>query len=253
MTARSAAPILTVRDLSVRYGSKPVLKGVSFTVAEGEAYGIVGESGCGKTTLLRALCNLASRESGEILFYNKSIDISCMADVLQLVFQDSYGALNPYHTVDRILAEALEIRGVGDIEERVLSALGDVGLESGLRFRYPHQLSGGQRQRVAVARALMLAPRMLLLDEPTSALDVSVQAEILNLLARRRREEGLTYLFVSHDLGVVAHMCGRIAVIYDGEIVEELAVTDLRAGRASHGYTRELLAASRGYGRGAAE
>jgi peptide/nickel transport system ATP-binding protein len=171
---------------------------------------------------------------------------------LQMVFQDPYASLHPRHTVDRALAEPLRIHGIGEREPRILRALREVGLGPEHRFRYPHQLSGGQRQRVAIARALILEPGVLLLDEPSSSLDVSVQAEILNLLQRLRRERSLTYVLVSHNLAVVAHLCSRVAVMNAGRFLEELDVATLRARRTQHPYTAQLLRASEGYDRAAA-
>jgi len=172
--------------------------------------------------------------------------------LLQFVFQDPYASLHPRQTVDDILREPLEIHHVGGIEEKVKAAIADVGLLPIHRFRYPHQLSGGQRQRVAIARALILKPPVLLLDEPTSALDVSIQAEILNLLAKLRQSYSLTSILVSHDLAVVAHLCNRIAIMQLGKFVEVISAADLRSGRMAAGYTRELIAASRGFTRAAA-
>jgi peptide/nickel transport system ATP-binding protein len=169
--------------------------------------------------------------------------------LMQMVFQDPFGSLHPRHTVDRILSEPVAIHRLGDDDRRIAGVLDDVGLGSTYRFRYPHQLSGGQRQRVAIARALILEPRILLLDEPTSALDVSIQAEILNLLARLRVERGLTFILVSHNLAVVAHMCQRLAVMNGGSIVEEISSDRLRAGASAHPYTRQLLRANQGYDR----
>jgi peptide/nickel transport system ATP-binding protein len=163
---------------------------------------------------------------------------------VQMVFQDPYASLHPRHSVDQVLGETLQLHGFDDIERRVPKLLDDVGLSRAFRFRYPHQLSGGQRQRVAIARALAAEPTLLLLDEPTSALDVSVQAEILNLLCDLRDAQGLTYLMVSHDLSVVGHMCDRVAVMKDGEIVEVMDVEALRAMKAVHPYSQQLLAAS---------
>ena len=163
---------------------------------------------------------------------------------VQMVFQDPYASLHPRHTMDRMLSETIHLHGMGDIDRRIGSVLDDVGLPRRFRFRHPHQLSGGQRQRAAIARALAGKPDILLLDEPTSALDVSVQAEILNLLADLRREYGLTYLMVSHDLPVIAHMCERLAVMNQGEIVEVMDTRTLRSGRPSHPYSRALLNAS---------
>jgi peptide/nickel transport system ATP-binding protein len=166
-----------------------------------------------------------------------------------MVFQDPYGSLHPRHTVDQTLAEPLAIHGERDAEARILGALREVGLGPSFRFRYPHQLSGGQRQRVAIARALILRPKVLLLDEPTSALDASVQAEILNLLEQLRRSLSLTYVLVSHDLAVVAHLCDRLLVMQHGEAVEETSAAALRADTVASDYTRSLVAASRGYAR----
>ena len=166
---------------------------------------------------------------------------------VQMVFQDPYASLHPRHTVDRILSEPLMLHGFDRIEERIEEGLNDVGLSPSFRFRYPHQLSGGQRQRVAIARALMLEPKILLLDEPTSALDVSVQAEVLNLLADLRAARGLTFLLVTHNLAVVAHMCDDIAVMKDGRIVETLDVEAMRRMEPKEDYTNRLLRASLGY------
>jgi peptide/nickel transport system ATP-binding protein len=168
-----------------------------------------------------------------------------------MVFQDPYGSLHPRHTVDRTLAEPILIHGLRDHGARIERMLDAVGLGPGFRYRYPHQLSGGQRQRVAIARALMLEPKVLLLDEPTSSLDVSVQAEILNLLNDLRAARGLTYLFVSHNLAVIAHMCGRLAVMNRGCIVEEVPTTALATGALAHPYSRQLLNSSKGYDRAA--
>jgi peptide/nickel transport system ATP-binding protein len=160
------------------------------------------------------------------------------------VFQDPYGSLHPRHTVRSALAEPLHVHGLDRIDDRIDAVLQQVGLSTAFRFRYPHQISGGQRQRVAIARALILQPQVLLLDEPTSALDVSVQAEVLNLLAELRRTQGLTYLLVTHDLGVVAHLCERVAVMQQGRIVETLSTDALCNGGAADDYTRTLIEAS---------
>ena len=163
---------------------------------------------------------------------------------MQMVFQDPYGSLHPKRTVDATLAESLAIHGIPDRDARVLKALADVGLDPRFRFRYPHQLSGGQRQRVAIARALMLEPEILLLDEPTSALDASVQAEVLNLLARLRAELGLTFLMVSHNLAVIDHMCDRLLVMKDGAAVEALDHGALASRSAQDPYTLALFEAN---------
>jgi peptide/nickel transport system ATP-binding protein len=159
---------------------------------------------------------------------------------VQMVFQDPYGSLHPRQTVDRLLSEPLLVHGMDNIERRIMRGLNEVALPASVRFRYPHQLSGGQRQRVAIARALMAEPRVLLLDEPTSALDVSVQAEVLNLLMDLQQAHGLTYILVSHNLAVVAHLCERVGVMQGGELVELLSVDDLRAGRMRHPHTAAL-------------
>ncbi|MCE6960195.1 ABC transporter ATP-binding protein [Cereibacter sphaeroides] len=242
--------LIEVKDLHVTFGEVHAVRGVSFTVAEGESYGIVGESGSGKSTVLRAICGLAPISAGTVRVADEVLGRRRSAAFhrrVQMVFQDPYASLHPRHTIDRVLAEPLAIHGFSDRETRILRALDEVGLGEGFRFRYPHQLSGGQRQRVAIARALILEPRVMLLDEPTSALDASIQAEVLNLLDRLRAERGLTYILVSHDLAVVAHMCERLLVMQHGAAVEELTREGLRARTAAQPYTRALLAASEGY------
>ena len=226
------------------------VRGVSLAARQGESFGIVGESGSGKSTVLRAICGLAPTSAGRILLRGQPLATPRSAEFyrdVQMVFQDPYGSLHPRHTVDRVLSEPLAIHGFDRREERIEQALADVGLGHDFRFRYPHQLSGGQRQRVAVARALILEPEVLLLDEPTSALDASIQAEVLNLLDRLRAERGLTYVMVSHDLAVVAHMCDRLIVMQHGRAVEELSREALAAHRAETDYTKKLLSASEGY------
>jgi peptide/nickel transport system ATP-binding protein len=164
-----------------------------------------------------------------------------------MVFQDPFGSLHPRHTVDRILGEPIAIQRLGNADLRIARGLSEVGLGPSFRFRYPHQLSGGQRQRVSIARALIVEPRVLLLDEPTSALDVSVQAEILNLLMRLRKERALTTILVSHNLAVVGHLCERLLVMNAGRAVEEMTAGDLRSGAPRDEYTLALLRASEGY------
>jgi peptide/nickel transport system ATP-binding protein len=243
--------VIEIADVTISFGSGAnridAVRGVSFKVAQGEAFGLVGESGCGKSTLLRAIAGLQDMTGGAIVLAGHGVGAKrTRADrrLVQMVFQDPYGSLNPTHTVDRILSEPLAIQGLDNVDRRIEQALGEVGMGSQHRFRYPHQISGGQRQRIAIARALIMEPKILLLDEPTSALDLSVQAEILNLLKRVGRNRGLTMLMVSHDLAVIAHMCSRIAVMKRGEVVEMLPVDRLRRGEADHPYTRELLASS---------
>lgn len=246
--------LVEIRNLTVTFGhganAVQAVRGVSFDVAVGESFGIVGESGSGKSTVLRAICGLAPVTSGEILINGQALkaprDRSFYREV-QMVFQDPYASLHPRHTVDKVLSEPLAIHGFDNAEARVEKALEDVGLGKGFRFRFPHQLSGGQRQRVAIARALILEPRILLLDEPTSALDASIQAEVLNLLDTLRAERGLTYLLVSHDLAVVAHMCERLLVMQHGARVEELSREALQSRAAQAEYTKDLLVASEGF------
>jgi peptide/nickel transport system ATP-binding protein len=246
--------LIEVRDLAVTFGSRQsqvqAVQNVSFDVQQGESFGLVGESGSGKSTVLRAICGLAPTSAGTIKIDGKLLasprDPAFYAQV-QMVFQDPYGSIHPRHTIDRVLSEPLAIHGFKNAEDRIEKALNDVGLGGGFRFRFPHQLSGGQRQRVAIARALILEPQILLLDEPTSALDASIQAEVLNLLDALRIERGLTYLLVSHDLAVVAHMCERLLVMQHGTRVEELTRTALQGRDATQKYTQELLVASEGF------
>ncbi|KAB2786526.1 ABC transporter ATP-binding protein [Brucella anthropi] len=248
----STASALSVDNIDVYFDHFHALKSVSIDVARGESYGLVGESGSGKSTLLRAVAGLAPVEVGEIRIDGQLLktprDKAFYRNV-QMVFQDPYGSLHPRQTVDRLLLEPLAIHGVGDTEQRIVKALDEVGLGSGFRFRYPHQLSGGQRQRIAIARALIVEPSILLLDEPTSALDASVQAEVLNLLEQVRRDRNLTFVMVSHDLGVVTHMCDRLAVMRNGEVVEQLQADDLVSGNIHADYTKNLMQASEGFRR----
>jgi peptide/nickel transport system ATP-binding protein len=219
------------------------VRDLSFRVGHGEAFGLVGESGSGKSSVLRALCGLHRGWTGEMLIDGREQRPRRPAEFfrrVQMVFQDPYGSLHPRQTVDRTLREPLLVHDIGDADERILRALDSVSLSAALRFRYPHQLSGGQRQRVAIARALMPEPVVLLLDEPTSSLDVSVQAEVLNLLAELRAMRGLTYIMVSHNLAAVAQLCETVGVMQEGRLVEQLPVEDLRAGRIRHPHTAEL-------------
>ena len=247
--------MLNVNDLNVWFGLPPervdAVKDATFSVQPGESFGLVGESGSGKSTILRAIAGLIPTWSGDIAVDGRTLKSDrrdrAFFKTVQMVFQDPYASLHPRHSVDAVLAETLRLQGMDNIDARITRLLEDVGLGKGFRFRYPHQLSGGQRQRVAIARALAAEPRLLLLDEPTSALDVSVQAEILNLLADLRAEHGLTYVMVSHDLSVVGHMCDRLAVMQHGRIVEVMSVDALRRGAGEEDYTRHLIRASSGY------
>ncbi|NTA39827.1 ABC transporter ATP-binding protein [Agrobacterium salinitolerans] len=243
--------MITVDKLDVVYGVKEksnhVVRGVSLTVNKGETLGIVGESGCGKSTLLRSLAGLEAGWTGSIGFSGKPVGKTRSRDELklaQMVFQDPYGSLHPRHRIGRALAEPIRAMGLGDGWSKVPAALQQVGLPAHFAERFPHELSGGQRQRVAIARALILEPPILLLDEPTSALDVSIQAEILNLLADQREERDLTFLLVSHDLAVIAHMCDRVLVMQNGVFVDELTKADLEAGITHSAYSGELFESS---------
>jgi peptide/nickel transport system ATP-binding protein len=235
--------MIEIEKLSVRYGTSLAVRDVSLSVAGGECFGIVGESGSGKSTVLRALAGLNRDWQGTMRIAGQTLGAKrdrAFFRRVQMVFQDPYGSLHPRHTVDRALSEPLLIHRIDGIERRIDAALAEVALAPGVRVRYPHQLSGGQRQRVAIARALMAGPEVLLLDEPTSALDVSVQAEVLNLLADLQQKRNLTYVLVSHNLAVVAHLCQRIGVMQGGEVVELISADDLRAGRTQHPHTEAL-------------
>ncbi|WP_308917975.1 ABC transporter ATP-binding protein [Jannaschia sp. LMIT008] len=245
---------IAIEGLDVWFGTGrdrvDAVRGVSLAVGQGESFGLVGESGSGKSTILRAITGLAPDWSGRIAVEGLNLRgtrrTRAFFKRVQMVFQDPYSSLHPRHSVDAVLSETLHLHGLSDVDRRVPKLLDDVGLGGRFRFRYPHQLSGGQRQRVAIARALAGEPDILLLDEPTSALDVSVQAEILNLLTDLRRDRGLTYLLVSHDLPVVGHMCDRLAVMRAGRVLEVMDVARLRDGTPETTYSRELLAASGG-------
>jgi len=248
--------MIEVTDLCVTFGNsgRPIhaVRNVSFAVAKGESFGIVGESGSGKSTILKAIAGLVDPDRLALRIDGRPTGrwrSKAERRLLQFVFQDPYASLHPRQTVDDALREPLLIHKLADIDAEVGRALADVGLSPVHRYRFPHQLSGGQRQRVAIARALILKPSILLLDEPTSALDVSIQAEILNLISRLRKTYQLTSILVSHDLGVVAHLCSRIAIMKGGQLVEILGVEDLRRSKTSQPYTRELLVASHGFTR----
>ncbi len=215
--------IVDISNLSVSFGSKTAVAAASFNVSAGETFSLIGESGCGKSTILRVLAGLQRDWRGSVSLLGNAITPGrryqgVLRRNVQMVFQDPYASLHPNHTVWRTLCEPLKIHGETQIAEQVTEALEQVGLSAAAGKRYPHQLSGGQRQRVAIARALLLRPQILLLDEPTSALDMSVQAEILNLLNRLKRDHQMTYLLVSHDADVIAHMSDRAALMAEGEI-----------------------------------
>ncbi len=253
------APVIAVRDVVRTYqrprrsllhagAAVPALRGVGFEVAAGERFGIVGESGCGKSTLLRILAGLDQPTSGAVLVDGTDIAglperrLGFLRERLQLVFQDPMGSLDPRMRVRDIVAEPLVAQGHSAPRERVSGLLEEVGLSGSALDRYPHQFSGGQRQRIAIARALAPRPRILLADEPVSALDVSVRAQVLNLIGDLVDELALTLVFVSHDLSVVRHLCDRVAVMSEGEIVEIGPVEQIWE-HPQHPYTRRLLAA----------
>jgi peptide/nickel transport system ATP-binding protein len=246
-------PAIEVRNLyrsfPQRGGGSAVraVDGVSFALPAGDVLGVVGESGCGKSTLARLIMGLLPPGSGEVLIDGRRLagmDRRERARLIQPVFQDPYSSLNPRQRIGDIVGLPLAAQGElpkRQQRERVMAMLARVGLSSEMADRLPAQLSGGQRQRVAIARALVLHPRIVVCDEPTSALDVSVQAQILNLLADLRRELGLTYLFISHNLAVVEHIATEVAVMYLGRIVERAPVEALFQAPA-HPYTNALLA-----------
>lgn len=239
--------MIDIQNLTVTYGGTPVVQGVSFQVGAGESFALVGESGSGKSTILKAIAGQAPHWTGVIAIGGQPLQRRRDAAFLrrvQMVFQDPYGSLHPRRTVDDTLSEPLVIHRLKDRDARVLAMLDAVGLSRRFRFRLPHQLSGGQRQRVAIARALMLEPEVLLLDEPTSALDVSVQAEILNLLADLRAERKLTYLMVTHDLPIVSFLCDRLGVLRLGRLEETAEAASLRRAQLSSAYGQELVARS---------
>jgi oligopeptide/dipeptide ABC transporter ATP-binding protein len=260
------SPLVQVSDLHVRYRAPArmadlipgrarranrAVNGVNLHVARGESLGLVGESGCGKSTLGRAILRLTPASSGTVCFDGENVLEMRGADLLrfrrraQMVFQDPYASLNPRLTVAETLGEVLRVHGfcaATEIGSRVRSLMSQVGLPAELASRRPRSLSGGQCQRVGIARALAVGAELIVADEPASALDVSIQAQILNLLTRLQREMGLTLLFISHDLGVVHHLCQRVAVMYLGRIVEQ-GPTDEVFRNPRHPYTQALLAA----------
>jgi oligopeptide transport system ATP-binding protein len=255
-------PILEVRHLKTYF---PVRRGllqrvvshvkavddVSFTLHEGETLGLVGESGCGKTTVGRTLLRLIPNSGGSVIHKGQSVfdqpasEMRRLRRQMQIIFQDPAGSLNPRMRVGAIVGEPLEVHGMAagdDLRERVESLLERCGLWKAAADRYPHEFSGGQRQRIGIARALALEPKLIVCDEPTSALDVSIQSQILNLLSDLQDEFGLSYLFISHDMAVIHHVCDRIAVMFNGKIVEE-GSRDQIINAPQHDYTRALLSA----------
>ena len=261
----SSKNILEVNNLRVHFpitsgflrkttGHVKAVDDVSFSVLEGETLGIVGESGCGKTTTGRAIMRAVDPTSGDVMFQKRDGDVVNVANLpaselkdvreeMQIVFQDPFASLNPRMTVFDIVADPLRVNNIAsgqELEDTVSQLLRTVGLAPELSRRYPHAFSGGQRQRIGFARSLIMNPRLVIADEPVSALDVSVQAQILNLMQDLQSDLGLTYVFISHDLSVVQYICHRVAVMYVGKIVE-LAPTEKLFTEPKHPYSQALL------------
>ncbi len=256
------APLLDVQNLCAYFpirtgifqrvrGFVKAVDGVSFHINEGETLGLVGESGCGKTTVGRTILRLIPATSGRVLYRGRNLfELSGSAmrrlrREMQIIFQDPIGSLNPRMRVGKIVGEPLEVHGLarGDqLRQRVADLLQRCGLWPGAAERFPHEFSGGQRQRIGIARALALQPKLIICDEPTSALDVSIQSQILNLLAELQDEFQLSYLFISHDMAVIHHVCDRIAVMFNGHIVEQGSRDEI-INDPQHAYTKALLSA----------
>jgi peptide/nickel transport system ATP-binding protein len=259
----SEAPLLEVSSLVKTYRSpgigpfarknaRPALAGISFSMHQGRSFGIVGESGSGKSTLARIALALDRPDSGAVRLQGRSLfdlprrELRPMRAHMQMIFQDPYGSLDPRQRVEKIVAEPLAALGGATGAERrarVRASLEAVGLRASDASKHPHEFSGGQRQRIAIARALITRPRLVVADEPVSALDVSVQAQTLNLMSDLEREAGVTFLLISHDLAVVAHICETTAVMYRGRIVE-IGETAAMFANPAHPYTRELVDAT---------
>ncbi len=257
-----AEPLLEVADLKKHFpvrrgasqrltGSVRAVDGVSFRLHRGETLGLVGESGSGKTTVARTVLRLTRPTSGRIVFDGVDLDTASAAELralrprMQMIFQDSQSSLNPRLSVGRSIAEPLLQHTPlkrAERGDRVAELMRIVGLDPGLAARMPHEFSGGQRQRIGIARALALTPDLIVCDEPISSLDISIQAQIVNLLADIQEQFGLTYLFISHDLRMVRHLCDRVAVMHQGKIVETAPVAALFR-QPRHPYTRALLSA----------
>jgi len=257
-----STPLLDVRNLKTHFPVKRGLlqrtvdhvravDGVSFNIGQGETLGLVGESGCGKTTVGRTILRLIPSTSGEVHFNGQSVFDQTAANMrklrreMQIIFQDPGGSLNPRMRVGGIVGEPLLVHGMAkgeELRERVEQLLERCGLWKQAADRYPHEFSGGQRQRIGIARALAVEPKMIVCDEPTSALDVSIQSQILNLLDDLQAEFKLSYLFISHDMAVINHVCDKIAVMFKGRIVE-MGDRDQVINNPTHPYTQALLSA----------
>jgi len=262
-SADKSSPLLEVEGLKTYFpvhrgllrrhvGDVRAVDGVSFTVGKGETLGLVGESGCGKSTVGRSILRLVPTTQGRVSFDGQDVlaagggELRALRRRMQMVFQDPAGSLNPRMQVGKIVGEPIEVHKLAkgsEVDDRVAELMKKVGLEPEMMSRYPHEFSGGQRQRIGIARALSLEPEFIVCDEPVSALDVSVQSQILNLLADLRDELGLSYLFIAHNLAVVEHFCDRVAVMYLGRIVE-LADRQTLYRNPQHPYTKALLSAA---------
>jgi len=262
--AATEAPLLDVRGLTMHFpisegivlsrkvGDVKAVDGVDFTIGRGETLGLVGESGCGKTTTGRCILRLEKPTAGQILYDGRDVarmdreELTALRRRMQVIFQDPYSSLNPRMKVGDIIGEPIKVHGVEPDarrrQARVHDLLAVCGLDPKFADRYPHEMSGGQRQRVGIARALALDPEFIVCDEAVSALDVSIQAQVVNLLEDLRERFGLTYLFIAHDLSVVRHLCQRVAVMYLGRIVE-MAHSDELFDNPLHPYTQALLSA----------
>lgn len=236
------------------FGKKEYMQavnGVSLQVKKGQTLGIVGESGCGKSTFARLVSQLITPTSGKVIFKGKELTSASKNDIqlarrdMQMIFQDPYASLDPRKRILQLLMEPMIIHKIGTSEERkekALNMLEKVGLQRSYANRYPHEFSGGQCQRINIARALMLEPELVICDEPVSALDVSIQAQVINLLIDLQEQMGLTYIFISHDLNIVRYFCDEIAVMYMGEVVE-FGEAETIYEHPQHEYTKKLLAA----------
>jgi oligopeptide transport system ATP-binding protein len=259
----SPDPLLSVENLQVHFpmrsgllqrttGFVKAVDGVSFAIGRGETLGLVGESGCGKTTVGRAILRLIPPTAGSVTFAGQNVlaasrgELVALRRQMQIIFQDPGSSLNPRMRIATILSEPLLVHGLVQEKDQLRATVEELlvrcGMPKAAADRYPHEFSGGQRQRIGIARALALKPKFIVCDEPTSALDVSIQAQIINLLTDLQHEFGLSYLFISHDMSVIQHVCRRIAVMYRGKIVEA-GDRDQILHAAKHAYTRSLLSA----------